>query len=149
MVSSSDSGRITKDSTVMLNFALRLQDGSEIDSNLDAAPCRFRYGDGSLLPGFEQSLLGLSAGDRQVIELAADQAFGEWQEDRELRFPRHRFKELELEPGLVISFADAEGEKPGVVRSVDGDMVTVDFNHPLAGRPVLFEVCIHSVEQGT
>lgn len=129
-----------------MNFALCLEDGSEIDSNLDQAPCEFVYGDGSLLPGFERALLGLNSGDKASFILAPEAAFGEWQEDREHSFPRSAFSDYELEPGLVISFSDPSGERPGVVKSIEADRVLVDFNHPLAGKIIQFDVHIHSVE---
>lgn len=139
---------IDKHSTVRLNFALRLSDGGVIDSNLEQAPCEFRYGDGRLLPGFEQSLLGMSAGERAVITLPPEQAFGVWQDERQLEFAKHRFADYDLQPGLVISFADPSGERPGVVKRVQQDTVVVDFNHPLAGKAIDFEVHIHAVSHG-
>ncbi len=137
---------ITSHSKIRLNFALLLEDGSEVDSNLDQPPCEFVYGDGSLLPGFERALLGLNSGDKASITLAPENAFGEWQEDREHSFQRSALSGYDLEPGLVISFADPSGERPGVVKSIDADRVMVDFNHPLAGKTIQFDVHIHSVE---
>lgn len=137
---------ITSNSKIRLNFALRLEDGAEIDNNMEQAPCEFVYGDGSLLPGFERALLGMNSGDKASIALAPENAFGEWQADREHSFARSALSEYELEPGLVISFADPSGERPGVVKSVQDDQVVVDFNHPLAGKVIQFDVHIHSVE---
>lgn len=137
---------ITSNSRIRLNFALRLEDGSEIDSNFDQAPCEFVYGDGSLLPGFERALLGLNNGDKASISLQPENAFGEWQEDREHRFQRSALSNYDLQPGLVISFSDPSGERPGVVKSIEADRVLVDFNHPLAGKVIQFDVHIHSVE---
>lgn len=137
---------ITSSSRIRLNFALKLEDGSEVDSNFDQAPCEFVFGDGSLLPGFERALLGLNSGDKASISLPPASAFGEWQEDREHSFQRSMLSDYDLEPGLVISFADPSGERPGVVKAIEGDRVMVDFNHPLAGEVIQFDVHIHSVE---
>lgn len=137
---------ITSNSRIRLNFALSLEDGSEIDSNFDQAPCEFVYGDGSLLPGFERALLGLNSGDNASITLAPENAFGEWQDDREHIFKKSMLGDYDLEPGLVISFADPSGERPGVVKAIEVDTVVVDFNHPLAGKIIHFNVQIHSVE---
>ncbi|MEM8500592.1 MAG: peptidylprolyl isomerase [Pseudomonadota bacterium] len=137
---------ITSNSKIRLNFALSLEDGSEIDNNFDQTPCEFVYGDGSLLPGFELALLGLTKGDKASISLQPQNAFGEWQEDREHSFPRSQLDNYDLQPGLVISFADPSGERPGVVKSIEADRVLVDFNHPLAGKIIQFDVHIHSVE---
>jgi FKBP-type peptidyl-prolyl cis-trans isomerase SlpA len=61
---------------------------------------------------------------------------------------RDRFSELELEPGLMVSFAAPDGELPGVVTRLFEKTVEVDFNHPLAGRPIIFDVSILAVEDG-
>jgi FKBP-type peptidyl-prolyl cis-trans isomerase SlpA len=137
---------ITENSEITLHFALKLDSGEIVDSNFDAEPAHCRFGDGSLLPGFEQHLLGLRAGDRREFVIGVAAGFGEVNSDNVQTFSRSRFTGLTLEPGLVVSFADAaNNELPGVVCSVDGDSVTVDFNHPLAGRSILFQVHILDV----
>ncbi len=134
---------------VKLHFALRLSDGELIDSNFDRAPVVFTVGDGNLLPGFEQALFGLKAGDQRDVELAPEQAFGPVVEDNIQRFPRYRFPpDLELTKGLVIDFADAAGNtQAGVIIDWDASLVSVDFNHPLAGRQIHFNVHVHHVEK--
>ena len=133
---------------VTLHFALRLADGELIDSNFDKAPVVFTVGDGNLLPGFERVLFGLEAGAQQESLLPPDQAFGEINDDNVQHFPRYRFPpDLALSKGLVIDFKDASGNtQAGVVGHFDADMVSVDFNHPLAGRHILFSVRIQQVE---
>lgn len=132
--------------TVTLQFALELPDGNVIDSNFEGAPATFRMGDGTLLEGFEAALLGLGAGDEEQFRIPAARAFGPWREENVQQFARHRFTGMSLEPGAVVSFADASGaELPGVVQGVEGDTVVVDFNHPLAGRDLVFRVRIHGV----
>lgn len=140
------SALIGSNSLISLNFAIKLSDGSVVDSNFEQAPCSFKYGDGSLLPGFEQSLLGLRSGERKSVLLPPAEGFGDWQEDRVSNFPRCKLSEYDLEPGLILSFADPSGERPGVVKEVLEEAVVVDFNHPLAGEELTFEVLIHSVE---
>lgn len=132
---------------ITLHFALALADGTLIDSNFDGAPATFTLGDGSLLPGFEQLLVGLHAGASATFDVPPAQAFGDFNADNVQRVARRLFAaEPPLTKGLVVSFADASGaETPGVVIGVDGDQVEVDFNHPLAGRTILFQVQIHAV----
>ena len=105
-------------------------------------------GDGSLLPGFEACLLGMKGGEEGVFTITPEQGFGEPQEANYQDIPRHTFSsDSELEIGMVFSFADAAGgELPGVVDSFDEDTVRVNFNHPLAGRTLRFEVKIDRVE---
>lgn len=133
---------------VYLNFALSLEDGSEIDSNFSGDPVDFVVGDGSLMPAFERLLFGMSAGDRQIFSVAPEDAFGMPNDSNVQTVPREHFDaEIDLEPGLLFYFSDAAGgEVPGMVIEFDEDEVTVDFNHPLAGRTILFDVMIHRVE---
>ena len=131
-------------SEVTLHFSLSLADGQVIDSTRARAQAPVLVvGDGQLLPGFEAVLLGLRAGDRRSIILPPESAFGPWNPDNVQRFDLARFVDLPTTAGAVVSFVDqGRTELPGVVRAVIGDEVEVDFNHPLAGREVVFEVDI-------
>ncbi|HEY5717071.1 MAG TPA: peptidylprolyl isomerase [Motiliproteus sp.] len=131
---------------VTLHFSIELEDGSVVDSTRERAPATFRVGDGNLLPGFEQALFGFAAGERQRLRILPEQAFGMPNPSNVQQLPRASFKDMELEPGVVVSFADpSQGSLPGVIRAVAGDRVEVDFNHPLAGRTLYFDVEILSV----
>ncbi|MGV3591011.1 MAG: FKBP-type peptidyl-prolyl cis-trans isomerase [Gammaproteobacteria bacterium] len=146
-------GVIGPGAKVTLHFSLALAsaaDGHEaIDSNFDKAPVTFVVGDGSLLPGFEQALFGLVAGDRREFVLQPEQAFGNVNEDNVQRFPLYQFPpDVALSPGLMLEFGDAAGNnQAGVVRGIDKQWVDVDFNHPLAGRAIRFNVHVHDVSQ--
>ena len=133
---------------VYLNFSVSLEDGSEVDTNFGDESVCFVVGDGSLLPGFERLLFGMSPGERQMFVVEPENAFGQPNDDNVQRVSRDQFDdETELQIGLVYAFTDASGgELPGMVISFDDDEVTVDFNHPLSGRTILFDVMIHRVE---
>ena len=139
---------ISEGTRVTLNFALVLDDGSEIDSNFEKEPASFSVGDGSLLPGFERALFGLKSGDEATLEILPEEGFGQPNDNNLQTIKRDQFDVgSELEAGMVFSFADAAGgELPGVVKTFDADEVTVDFNHPLSGRTLSFRVAIHNVE---
>lgn len=139
---------VSEGTRVFLNFSVSLEDGSEVDSNFGGEPVDFVVGDGSLLPGFERLIFGMSPGERQLFTVPPEDAFGQPNDNNVQEIPRSHFDdEVELEIGLVFSFADAGGgELPGLVVSFDDQEVTVDFNHPLAGRTILFDVLIHRVE---
>lgn len=128
---------------VTLHFSIALADGTLVDTTRERAePAEFTVGDGSLLPGFENAIFGLRPGDRRSVFIDAKRGFGEPNPDNVQTFMRNHFNNIALEPGLMVSFADRGGELPGVVLSLDDDTVTVDFNHPLAGRDLVFEVDI-------
>jgi FKBP-type peptidyl-prolyl cis-trans isomerase SlpA len=105
-----------------------------------------------MLPGFEQELLGLSKGDEIETALAAEQAFGAVNPANRHRFPIAKFRNLleddliPTEVGAVVSFKDAGGfDLPGVIAELTESMVVVDFNHPLAGKEIVFKARINSV----
>ncbi|MCB1842020.1 MAG: peptidylprolyl isomerase [Halioglobus sp.] len=139
---------VSEGTRVFLNFSVSLEDGSEVDSNFGGEPVDFEVGDGSLLPGFERLLFGMRPGERQLFTVAPEDAFGQPNENNLQRIPLAHFgDDTELTPGLVFSFADAAGgEVPGMVVAFDDTDVTVDFNHPLAGRTILFDVLVHRIE---
>ena len=134
---------------VTLHFELSLTDGSIVDSNFDSSPVTFTVGDGNILPGFEKVLYGMRAGDEEVAEITAASAFGEPNPENVRRFQRFRFPaDLPVEEGLMIDFADSEGNsQPGVVTEFDANTVEIDFNHPLAGKTVYFRVKLLTVSE--
>lgn len=138
---------VSESTKVTLNFALYLEDGSEVDSNFGQPPATFVVGDGSLLPGFERAIFGLRPGDEGEFVILPENAFGQPNGNNIQSVSREHFDENELDRGMVFAFADASGgEVPGVVTDFDDDEVTVDFNHPLSGRTITFKVHIHNVE---
>jgi len=139
---------VSENTRVTLNFALFLEDGSEVDSNFGKPPAEFVVGDGSLLPGFERAMFGLRPGDEAEFVISPEHGFGQPNDNNIQVVKREHFDhDAELEPGMVFSFADASGgELPGVVVDFDESEVTVDFNHPLSGRTITFKVFIHNVE---
>lgn len=143
---SMDERRVGPGARVTLHFSVSLADGPLVDTTKNGDPASFTFGDGSLLEGFEQSILGLKVGDRRSVFLTPEQGFGPYNDDNVQRFPVSQFADMALEPGLIISFADAaRAELPGVVKEVTAEWVWVDFNHPLAGRDLNFEVEIINI----
>ena len=130
---------------VTLHFSLAMEDGQVIDSNYDSLPATFTVGDGNLLPGFEETLMGLVSGSEKQFVLQPEKAFGQYNLENVQSVDRAAFDQKELQLGMVISFQNGGGELPGVITSISGDAVSVDFNHPLAGQPIVFSVRIIDV----
>jgi FKBP-type peptidyl-prolyl cis-trans isomerase SlpA len=131
--------------TVTLHFSLVLENGHVVDSNFDTAPATFTVGDGNLLAGFENSLMGLVDGDEREFLIQPENAFGQHNPQNVQAVERNNFENEELELGTMFSFQNGDGELPGVVVEVQDNEVMVDFNHPLAGQSILFKVKIISV----
>ncbi len=139
--------RIGPDKQVTLHFALNLENGDVVDSTFDKKPATFKVGDGNLLPGFEAALFGLKAGDKRTLQVEPEHGFGQPNPQNVQVMPRSQFEGMELSDGLLVIFNDAANtELPGVVKAFDDSQVTIDFNHPLAGKTLSFQVEIIEVK---
>lgn len=139
---------IETNSEVVMHFAIRLEDGSAAESTkVHDKPAKFTMGDGSLTANFEACLVGLKAGDNRTFKLPPEDAFGQPNPDNIYYLDRNKFSaEAPAEKGEIIAFTQPDGQEiPGIVRDVTGESVTVDFNHPLAGLTVEFDVEIITV----
>ena len=141
--------RITQGSLVKLHFEVSLENGTVIDSTFNRdEPVTLTVGDESFLPGFEQVLMNLRAGDTRTAHLEPEQAFGEWNPDNIQHFSRTQFALVADNPeiGMLVEFEDkGKNTLPVTISAIDHDEVEVDFNHPLAGQSVLFKVKIFQV----
>ena len=139
---------IQANSTVIFHFDITLADGSAAESTrVHNKPAKLQMGDGSLSPAFEAQLLGMSAGEKKSFTLAPEDAYGMPNPDNIYYVDRSKFSaDAPAKVGAIIGFAMPDGsELPGLVRDVVGDSVTVDFNHPLAGQTLTFNVEIVQV----
>ena len=139
--------QISIGSSVTMHFSIRLKDGMVVENSFDNEPINFVVGDGSLDKGLELALIGLRPGDRQTLTLMPGQAFGLRDESALQLIPRDQFpQEIDLKAGQIIGFSGNHGEElAGAVVEVLDQQVRVDFNHPLAGREIEFEVQIIDV----
>lgn len=140
--------QINEQSKVTLHFSLSLTDGQVVDSTYEADPATLAIGDGNLPEGFEKHLLGMSQGDVKEVVVPPEEAFGQPNPANIQRFKKEQFAQTgELEVGMMMSFKDAgDNELPGMISEINGDVVMVDFNHPLAGKPLNFKVDVIAVE---
>ena len=134
-------------SFLTLHYRLSGPDGAELINTFNDKPATLSLGTGELAPAMEARLLGLPEGTRQSFELEAGEAFGERNPELLQRVKRSLLDELgdpdeQYHVGDVVQFPtpDGQGAYAGVVRGIDADALLFDFNHPLAGRPVIFEV---------
>jgi len=146
-VSSELKSKIGVGSTVTLHLSLTLEDGMVAESSFDDDPLTFTMGDGTLVHGLELGLYGLSRGDVQRLKLYPEQAFGLHDPDNVHQMLRAEFDSgIELQPGVIIAFESEDGDAiPGMVISFSDEYVELDFNHPLAGHTITFDVEIIDV----
>jgi FKBP-type peptidyl-prolyl cis-trans isomerase SlpA len=134
--------QIQTGTSVTLHFSLALENGHIVDSNFEGNPATFSVGDGNLLPGFESSLIGLEVGDEREFIIPPENAFGQHNTQNVQSVDRGNFDESDLEIGSILSFQNGDGELPGVIIALEENLVMVDFNHPLSGKNIVFQVKI-------
>ena len=139
-------------SFLTLHYRLAGPDGARIIDTFDDKPATLSLGNGELAPTIERCLLGLAEGARARFELAAGEAFGERNAALVQRVSRtllreHGDPDETYAAGDVVQFPAPDGQRRfvGVVREVDDEWLLLDFNHPLAGQPVTFEVQVIGV----
>ncbi len=141
---------IEKNRVVTLHYILRDEQGAVIDSSSGRVPLSYLHGKGNIIPGLEQALAGKTAGDKLDVTVAPEQGYGR-RDDRLVQIvPRSRFGEVsDLKPGMQVRTSGPQGARFVTVVGVDRDFVTVDGNHPLAGRTLNFSVEIAEVRKAT
>lgn len=146
IINPNEETRVSEGSKVDLHFSVTIENGVEIDNTRSREePVSLVIGDGNLLPGFEKALFGLRAGDRRTVHLTPEDAFGPWNPENVQRFDTVKFEQPPV-VGHMIEFEDkAKTSLFGVVKSVNEDITEIDFNHPLAGKNITFEVEIFKV----
>jgi FKBP-type peptidyl-prolyl cis-trans isomerase SlpA len=146
------SEQVKHDSAVLVHFTLKLEDGSTAESTRgNGKPALFRLGDGSLSDALENQLMGLTVGDKRTFTLAPESAFGSKSPDLVQYFSQRDFQETGIpDAGTIMLFTTRDGsEMPGVVRDVTEDSITVDFNHPLAGQYIDFDIEVLEIDPQT
>lgn len=137
--------RVLADSYLTLHYRLAAIDGTEFVSTFDLSPATLQMGGGQLAEPLERCLLGLRAGERHVFELPAEAAFGAHNPRLVERIARSALPpEVELQENSLIEFGAPNGGPgfAGFLRELGETSALFDFNHPLAGKPIRFEVRI-------
>ncbi len=134
---------IKPNSTVILHINMKLTDGSVADSTrVNGLPAKITLGSGEVTPAFEYELIGMKVGDKKTFTLPPQDAFGFPNPANIHTIARERFPDtFKMEKDTIIEFEQLTGQSVlGVIRDFNDDDVTVDFNHPLCGQTVVFEV---------
>ena len=134
--------------TVHVHYRGTLDDGSEFDSSAGGEPIVFTLGAGEVIPGFETAIEGMSTGDRKTERIEANDAYGDRREELVFTVPREQMPEGgEIEVGDMLQVGFPDGSSAAVqVAGVETDSVTLDANHPLAGKDLTFELELVAIE---
>mgnify|MGYP000308874274 CR=1 FL=1 len=136
--------QINADSLLTLHYRLTTQDGEDVVSTFDLGPATIQMGNGELNENLEACLVGLVAGEYAVFEVPAEAGFGQHNPGLVQRIARSALPvDQELKENTLIEFTSPDGaEFAGFVREIDATHALMDFNHPLAGKSLRFEVQI-------
>lgn len=129
--------------TVTVHYRGTLEDGTVFDSSEGRAPLLFTLGEGDVIPGFEAAVLGLEVGEKAIATISPEEGYGPRYEEAVQEVPIDLFGEAAPDIGDVVSvIADDGTQLAATVSAISDDLMTVtlDFNHPLAGRTLTFEI---------
>ena len=141
---------IEKNRVVSLHYTLRDEQGTVIDSSSGRGPLTYLHGKGNIIPGLEEALAGRIAGDKLDVTVAPEKGYGRRDERLVQILPRTKFTGTgELTPGMQVRSNGPQGARMMTIVRVDRDFVTVDGNHPLAGRTLHFSVEVEEVRKAT
>jgi FKBP-type peptidyl-prolyl cis-trans isomerase SlyD len=141
--------QIAKNSVVTIDYTLTGPDGQVIDTSVGRQPLPYLHGAGNLIPGLEKQLEGKSAGDTLKVTVAPEEAYGVRDESLTQTAPKSAFQSPNIAVGQQFRADSPQGQKVFTVTKIEGDSVTVDGNHPLAGIALNFEVNIKDVRAAT
>ena len=139
-----------KGDTAQVHYTGRLEDGEVFDSSEGGEPLEFEVGAGQVIPGFDEGVRGMSTGDKKKIEIEADDAYGQRVEALVQNISREGLN-LGGEPqvGMQLGLQLPDGnEIPVTITEVTSDSITLDANHPLAGRKLIFDVELVGLKEG-
>lgn len=131
-----------KGDTVKIHYHGKLTDGTTFDSSKGREPLEFEIGIGMVIPGFDNGVMGMSVGEKKTINIPAVDAYGEKNPDMIMDFPKAQFPpDLIPEVGLQLTMSNNTGQQfPVTIVEVKEDSVTLDANHQLAGKELIFDL---------
>ena len=146
-----DKKTVADNMVVSIDYTLTLDDGTEIDTSRGQEPLAYLHGHGQLIPGLERELYGMSVGDSKKVAVAPADGYGDVDPNAVQLLSHDVFPDdLALEPGMRLQMATPEGHPlEAVVKEIRDDGVLLDFNHPLAGETLNFDVSIAALRPAT
>jgi len=142
--------QIADDMAVLIHYKVANTEGEVLDSSDGDEPLAYIHGQGDIVPGLEQALIGKAAGDQVKVTVSPELGYGVREESKVQTVPRDAFEsDAQIEPGMRFQAEGDDGEVIVTVTSVSDDEVTIDANHPLAGQTLHFEVQVVEVRPCT
>jgi FKBP-type peptidyl-prolyl cis-trans isomerase 2 len=132
---------------ISIEYTLRLEDGTTADTNVGGEPLKFEHGSSNILPALEAALVGMKVDESKQVKLSAEQGYGPVNPDAYQTVQLDAIPEEARQVGVVLVAQGADGRQQAVrVHEVNGDNVVIDFNHPLAGQSLTFDIRVVEIE---
>ena len=142
--------QVAKNTVVSIDYTLTDEAGAVLDSSQGQAPLAYIHGAGNIIPGLEEALEGKQAGEQVTVSVTPEKGYGARNEAMTQKVPRNMFDtRQEIKPGMRFHAQSEQGTHTVTVTAVDEENVTVDGNHPLAGKVLNFDVNIVEVRAAT
>ena len=142
--------KVEVNKVVSVHYTGSYTDGEVFDTSEGRDPLLFLVGHGQMISGFEQEMLGAEIGEKRVFTLTPEKAYGMRDEGAIQKVPKSQFPDdMQLAPGMVLGAQSDRGPVQFSVVSVDGDEVTVDFNHQMAGMTLRFSAEVVGIREAT
>ena len=127
---------------VKVHYHGKLRSGETFDSSQGRDPLEFTVGNGDVIKGFDQGVMGMQPGDKKTVEIGVNDAYGEKQQEMLIEFPKTQFPpEMQPEEGMQLMMNNGAGQQfPVTIAEVREDTVLLDANHPLAGQDLIFDL---------
>ncbi len=131
-----------KGDKVKVHYHGRLNDGTTFDSSQGRQPLEFEVGSGMVIKGFDDGVTGMSIGDKKTISIPAEDAYGQRQDEMVIEFPLNNFPpDITPEVGMTLNMHSENGQElPVVITNINEETITLDANHPLAGKDLIFDI---------
>jgi FKBP-type peptidyl-prolyl cis-trans isomerase 2 len=134
--------QVKEGDTVKVHYHGRLTDGTTFDSSQGREPLEFKVGEGMVIKGFDNGVMGMAVGDKRTIEIQVEDAYGPEDPQMIMEFPVDRFPaDMKPEVGMQLNMSNGSGQNfPVIIREIKGVTVMLDANHPLAGEDLIFDL---------
>lgn len=130
---------------VQVNYVGALENGDVFDSSEGRGPLEFQAGGGGIIPGFNDAVMGMAVNEEKKVVLSPGAAYGEFREDLKREFPLDMLGGEKVEVDQMLRFSSPHGPVSGKVLEVVADKFIVDFNHPLAGKTLIFTITVAGI----
>ncbi len=138
---------VKKGSKVKVHYEGKLEDGTMFDSSKGREPLEFEAGSGMVIKGFDNAVIGMKKGEEKEFKINSKDAYGDRRDDLFREVPKEKLGDIDAKKGMVLQMQTPEGQAlPVMVSEVKDKSVMIDFNHPLAGKDLVFNIKVEDIK---